>query len=151
MQAICRFFNTKEGCRFGERCTYLHYSQESAFDQEFDASLTPIMSYADVVSMREEPILTAESVNSIPKSIETCRFYLSGSCRYGDKCRYSHNNSDLLNRDGSDVSLECRICMGKINGNQIGMLSNCSCLFCINCIRGWRKDGLEISGPSQVR
>ena len=102
--------------------------------------------------------LTEPSSDSTPEAFSgkssvsqvICQFYLSGSCRYGDACRNIHMGR------GDDIAsvathFECGICIGHPNDELWGLLSHCSCVFCLQCIRGWRKDGLSISKRDQVR
>ena len=137
---VCKFYNSGSGCVYGDSCKYNH------------TPLPDPTSYASIVGNKPAHDQTFSRNVGISKSTEVCKFYMTGSCAYGDRCRYSHD-VDLAPKPSeyTDADLECGICMCKVNGCQIGMLSHCYCLFCLNCIRSWRKDGLEISGPSQVR
>ena len=49
------------------------------------------------------------------------------------------------------INLECGICMSIPEDGRLGLLSNCNCIFCIQCIREWRKSGGEISTAEQTR
>ena len=47
---------------------------------------------------------------------------------------------------------ECGICIEPEAGALYGILSHCDCKFCIECIRGWRKEGLTVAKKAdQVR
>lgn len=138
----CKFYNSDSGCMYGDSCMYAHTSPQDS------------TSYASIVGSQpssEEAARWHSNNVSGGRPVEKCKFYMTGSCAYGDRCRYSHDEDLSPKPLEPDLDLECGICMSKINGCQIGMLSHCNCLFCLNCIRSWRKDGLEISGPSQVR
>jgi hypothetical protein len=106
-----------------------------------------------------------------------CPFYLLGSCRFGSFCRNSHERSsnsctgitegnyhaELQYTDGlkmsstveAEQSYECGICMENptvSKSKSFGILSNCDCVFCLDCIRNWRKDGLAVAKKTeQVR
>lgn len=92
-----------------------------------------------------------------------CSFFLAGNCRYGAMCRNSHDvgghdeyeqwaEQMLLQQEIEDAqNAECGICFTKLEGNTLGMLSHCSCVFCLNCIRAWRQEGLAIAKSEQVR
>ena len=111
-----------------------------------------------------------------PAAVETppqiCSFYISGCCRFGEACRNIHSTS--VDREGVPVDVrcnsneadeaqllaaereaarvaECGICLSSLEDRTRGMLSHCSCIFCMDCIRSWRKDGVEIAKSSQVR
>lgn len=110
--------------------------------------------------------MTAESSHikvSRPEKNVVCQYFMRGECRYGDRCRYEHvsidaevnsrseNEESLLMQEISDAkNMECGICMGNLDG-RLGMLSHCNCIFCINCIREWRKSGSSIAKADQVR
>lgn len=98
------------------------------------------------------------------KDWQICRFYLTGTCMYGDKCHYFHPKSEQTrdffkdrnmgyqggeytepaydyDDDGNIVGDEdCVICLEKVlaNGRRFGILQNCSHAFCLDCIRNWR-------------
>ena len=132
----CAFFASAGGCKYGDVCRYSHIP---------DPNNT--VSYAAVVgAASNDQDIVVSSEDSIP----ACKFFLSGSCVYGSRCRYRHDKENGIETSVKS-DLECGICMAMIDGCQLGMMSHCNCLFCLNCIRNWRKDGLEISGPSQVR
>eukprot|EP00597_Dinobryon_sp_UTEXLB2267_P012377 CAMPEP_0170113074 /NCGR_PEP_ID=MMETSP0020_2-20130122/9617_1 /TAXON_ID=98059 /ORGANISM="Dinobryon sp., Strain UTEXLB2267" /LENGTH=154 /DNA_ID=CAMNT_0010339251 /DNA_START=687 /DNA_END=1151 /DNA_ORIENTATION=+ len=49
-----------------------------------------------------------------------------------------------------DSTIECGICISV--PKVFGILSNCDCVFCLECIRDWRKEGLNVAKSSeQVR
>ena len=139
---ICRFVNKNGGCKYGNACRFSHNIPLSTPNDR-------VISYAAAVKSKDQ----AYDVNSAVTTKNTvCRFNKQGMCAYGSSCRYIHDTAPETSLFHTpELDLECGICMNKLNGSQIGMLSHCNCLFCLNCIRAWRKDGLEISGPSQVR
>ncbi|KAI0320879.1 hypothetical protein OF83DRAFT_1052227 [Amylostereum chailletii] len=111
-RGICIHYNTDRGCRAGDSCKFLHGPDEQ---------LTPY-----------------------DKS-KTCRFYIAGYCKRGDKCWFRHAIPDP---DSSPNGLQCPpplllpddnvcgICLEE--PVTFGLLSGCSHVFCIECIRSWR-------------
>jgi len=121
--------------------------------------------YAEALQKNLDPNyqLAVPAPPSEPKAIDPallCRFFVAGSCRFGSKCRYIHA---LPTADGGIQEpataphrplepVECGICFDAEPGAVYGLLSHCNCKFCLNCIRGWRKDGIQVSRDSeQVR
>eukprot|EP01038_Epipyxis_sp_PR26KG_P016843 gene16843-23070_t len=91
---------------------------------------------------------------------EVCKFFSLGSCNFGTRCRNLHISIDVLNSDQSSADIdeaeqkqyECGICLeSPLSKGIFGMLNNCDCKFCLECIRNWRKDGLSIAKAEQVR
>lgn len=101
-----------------------------------------------------------------------CPFYLSGSCRFGNACRNIHSSgNDIGDSVPVDVRVdslseealllqeemkacseaECGICLTALGDRSRGLMSHCTCVFCLECIRSWRKEGVEIAKSSQVR
>ena len=39
---------------------------------------------------------------------------------------------------------ECGICFGRPTNSLYGVLSHCNCIFCLSCIREWRRDGATV-------
>jgi len=102
------------------------------------------------------------SLNRTTTSLPVCRFYVLGTCRFGSSCKFSHTTNTALETMsvsninegnvafGSDTSIECGICISV--PKVFGILSNCDCVFCLECIRDWRKEGLTVAKTSeQVR
>ena len=105
-----------------------------------------------------------------------CPYHINGDCRFGSKCRYQHEfgedntvdyqefrdigsadderelKSKVKNENGI---LECNICISqpdRSKGELFGIMSHCKCVFCLNCIREWRNEGLKNPGKvDQVR
>jgi hypothetical protein len=70
-----------------------------------------------------------------PEFSEMCPFFISGTCKFGNKCKNYH---PLVL-----IEAECMICNVKIKANlrKFGVLSNCCDVFCFPCIRQWRSRG----------
>ncbi|KAL5503925.1 hypothetical protein ACEPAH_7997 [Sanghuangporus vaninii] len=123
-RGICQYFRSSRGCRNGDACKFLHGDNETL--SPYDKS-------------------------------KTCKFYAAGFCKRGDKCWFRHVNStsgessivsstntgtstDPDNEDGPTI---CSICQEM--PVTYGLLEDCSHVFCLECIRGWR----DPSGKSQ--
>jgi hypothetical protein len=130
--------------------------------------------YSEVVG--EDPSCGGQ--RPMPPSINSrnvCAFYLSGSCRFGNACRNIHSGGGTDSSDqywevvdvraegcSEEASVlhaevqacseaECGICLTTLGERSRGLLSHCPCVFCLECIRSWRKEGVEIAKSSQVR
>lgn len=88
-----------------------------------------------------------------------CKYFRLGSCRFANRCRNLHIN-DAKQFTCIEKSLsppptqeECGICMtAPLEGDLYAILSGCSCVFCINCIRTWRQGSARADiGNEQVR
>mmetsp|Transcript_16564 Transcript_16564/g.31395 ORF Transcript_16564/g.31395 Transcript_16564/m.31395 type:complete len:260 (-) Transcript_16564:691-1470(-) len=84
---------------------------------------------------------------------QPCWYFMNGKCRFGSRCRFSHDNASLptacveiMSRDKpSKESKEdlpkCCICYEHppSKGQRFGLLAGCDHVFCIECIRQWRR------------
>ncbi|KAJ6621336.1 hypothetical protein B0H10DRAFT_2018028 [Mycena sp. CBHHK59/15] len=69
---------------------------------------------------------------------KTCRFYAAGFCKRGAQCWFSHvkgKEKEVID-DEDDL---CSICFEK--PITYGLLTGCSHVFCIACIKQWRDPG----------
>lgn len=83
-----------------------------------------------------------------------CRFFQAGNCKFGSRCRFSHRSdfsSPVATKAAADDNepKECGICIEPPASALYGLLSHCDCKFCLECIRGWRKDGIEVAKNSE--
>lgn len=100
------------------------------------------------------------------QSESVCRYFQSGHCVYGNGCRFLHSTTiqqqpeaeseDVTDNQESHLftsaNKECGICITPAENVLYGLLSHCNCKFCLECIRGWRKEGINVSHSSeQVR
>ena len=135
-------------------------------------------SFASIVGQDNVPNSAASSssnssIKRLPKKThKVCQFYLVGTCKFGGACRDLHsmleenqsgsnaatftsasNTSSTIPCIGAELSMECGICMGKPGrGEMYGVMSNCSCVFCLECIKAWRAEGMEVAlKAEQVR
>eukprot|EP00746_Dinoflagellata_sp_MGD_P132662 gnl/MRDRNA2_/MRDRNA2_66370_c0_seq2.p1 gnl/MRDRNA2_/MRDRNA2_66370_c0~~gnl/MRDRNA2_/MRDRNA2_66370_c0_seq2.p1 ORF type:complete len:273 (+),score=59.69 gnl/MRDRNA2_/MRDRNA2_66370_c0_seq2:53-871(+) len=158
--APCKFF-ARGGCAFGASCRFAHVSapgalrtQESSSEKEkrFDPEDGQIKSFVELqaqcsvqgyslseieVYWQEEcvPVSAASLLGS--GSSQVCKYFLEGNCMYGSECQYSHQSTSSLKK----ADIECGICFENptAKGSRIGMLENCDHVFCLQCIRSWRK------------
>ncbi|KIM61317.1 hypothetical protein SCLCIDRAFT_122378 [Scleroderma citrinum Foug A] len=76
---------------------------------------------------------------------KVCRYFVQGHCTRGDKCWFLHEHPKPHPGDErTQVDAEsCCICMEK--PVTYGLLTDCSHVFCLQCIRQWRdKDGKSL-------
>ena len=107
------------------------------------------------------------------KNLVICPYFQAGDCRFGIKCRNYHDPEIQNFHEDQDSSIclknciyeketkkincyvECSICISvpdKDKGELFGIMSHCSCIFCLVCIREWRVEGLKVASKSeQVR
>jgi len=120
------------------------------------------------------PALRAVSAAENRGKRAVCKFFLKGSCSFGDACRNLHvvdvaqldgdpcaaaeeapaveaveapasgsqgREEEELRRTRPGEDAECGICFENVRSKdgRFGMLENCSCAFCLSCIRSWRK------------
>ncbi|EJD06635.1 uncharacterized protein FOMMEDRAFT_165377 [Fomitiporia mediterranea MF3/22] len=127
-RGVCMYFRSGRGCRNGDMCKFLHGD--------------------------------GETLSPYDKS-KVCRFYASGFCKHGSKCWFRHEsrpntvtlteteagtstrgvNPSEMNKEDQDKL--CSICQEK--PVTYGLLEDCSHVFCLECIRGWR----DPTGKSQ--
>ena len=85
---------------------------------------------------------------------ELCKFYMTGNCRFGIACKNRHDDSvspDIATSN-DDMKPECGICMSIPTKGVYGILNNCNCIFCLECVREWRRDGKSVTkSTEQVR
>jgi hypothetical protein len=91
-----------------------------------------------------------------------CPFFLYGSCVYGSNCKNIHTLDGILEQNEFENILmneeieaarraDCGICLCPVEDKSLGMLTNCWCTFCLECIRSWRKEGSSFAKTSHVR
>ena len=127
--------------------------------------------YSQVVGRGGDESASSSSSTFSSRDVQrktVCLFFMTGQCKYGAGCRNIHPSPEpstneeeeealrLLSLSAEALeetpSLECGICMAARPENGLyGVLSGCSCVFCLDCIRNWRKEGLSFEDASQVR
>jgi len=117
--ASCKFFLMGR-CTKGEFCNYRH-----------DVNLESINKTPMEQRLNKKPIL--------------CKFFQAGSCLKGDSCNYSHDVKTLEviveTTPQKDGELSCSICLENCESakKRFGLLNGCDHVFCLECIREWRK------------
>eukprot|EP01041_Mallomonas_annulata_P006901 gene6901-14009_t len=115
----------------------------------------------------ENPEYNVNNLEEKYKEQNICKFFLFGTCKYGSFCRNLHTkkekekSTDHSNESSENLitmeeeieakNIDCGICMNKPEDGRLGMLSHCSCAFCITCIRQWRSSGKSIATADQIR
>jgi hypothetical protein len=120
--------------------------------------------YADAVGSCEssESNIPQQPILKSHMSPVVCPFFIYGSCMYGTNCKNIHSLDGVLEQNefeniqmSEEIEAarraECGICLCPIDDKSLGMLSNCWCTFCLECIRSWRKEGGTFSKASHVR
>ena len=110
--------------------------------------------YSEVVGQGAAAQRSSPSSESQRK---VCGFFRAGYCMFGDRCRNLHPEDQSEERvleeeeeEGAEER-ECGICMSVPRNRVFGLLNNCSCVFCLDCIKNWRKEGLTFEDATQVR
>ena len=96
----------------------------------------------------DEDALIQHFLDSNKKQV-ICEYFVSGNCRYGDKCQYLHPKGvytgDFASSSEEQAYIkeydeECQVCLEPVlaNGKQFGVLEGCDHTFCLKCIREWR-------------
>jgi len=82
------------------------------------------------------------------RSGQICWYFRKGMCRFGDRCTYSHDvpESSSNQKPGKESETKreipkCAICYEypPSKGRRYGLLSGCDHVYCLECIRQWRR------------
>ncbi|KAF9557323.1 hypothetical protein CPC08DRAFT_668777 [Agrocybe pediades] len=114
-RGICRYYNVPRGCFAGNNCKFLHGEPSADSKPEDPPLLTPY------------------------DQSKRCRYYEQGFCKRGDACWFVHALPPSKITTTADVEAEdelCSVCFEK--PTTYGLLSGCSHVFCITCIKQWR-------------
>ena len=225
-QIPCRNFNSPGGCKFGDKCFFIHQKSKPAAPQQHIARPPPINNVPKTVLPPAEPTnISKNSSHNHPQAFDSaslwglestdegvyfygapgsvdwnpssglyasiaklnisdedssaplvaviepaetiarpvCSFFLAGNCKFGARCKNLHINRETEetpaepSESTSTMQMnsnpkECGICIEPSPTALYGLLSHCDCKFCLECIRGWRKEGLSIAKKAdQVR
>lgn len=197
---VCTFFNTRQGCRNGDACRFVHERREptqaarpavpsaairsapvresvqrpyyasvpveSLWEDNYEGGQQRPPVYAEILKSNIDPneqanILAQHEVGTpTPQPREVCNFFLAGTCKFGNRCRYLHPSPEddpiPIPQEATKLSvsapIECGICIEAPKGSLYGVLSHCNCKFCLTCIREWRTDGVAVTkDQKQVR
>lgn len=112
-----------------------------------------VKKYSDAVGKKTAKDDIAPSNETSGRKV--CTFFKAGYCMYGSRCMNLHLEGEDtgLVADATQLSAnsECGICMSPPANGVFGIASNCNCVFCMDCIRSWRKEGLSFEHSEQVR
>ncbi|KAL1925603.1 uncharacterized protein VTP21DRAFT_486 [Calcarisporiella thermophila] len=135
-EVVCKYY-AQGYCARGKDCFFLH--------DQTDAAIPSIC--ATEASNGEPSRLTA--------SKELCKYFAQGYCRRGNGCWFRHENPEVggalpgatsggANAEASTSSITrssgdhtCAICLEV--PVTFGLLPECDHIFCLTCIREWRK------------
>ena len=118
---LCRFFVLHGHCKFGHDCRFSHTLPKGG---------------------------ALEARRQIP-----CPFYLKGICRFGDRCELRHDAQDVEHHNDPQEQLMCGICLepvGREHNKRFGLLQGCEHVYCLHCLRTWRKEGSKEAQDRRV-
>jgi len=136
-RSVCKFF-LNGSCNFGDSCRNLHVVDVAQLDGDpavSSQSAAGGISSHEVDIDREDPLDLVGGLPPFPPPPSAA----SGSQSPQELQRAREDRWSRRARAGEDA--ECGICFESIRskGEKFGMLENCACAFCLNCIRSWRK------------
>ncbi|KAI0272477.1 hypothetical protein BC834DRAFT_794201, partial [Gloeopeniophorella convolvens] len=67
---------------------------------------------------------------------KVCRYFATGYCKRGESCWFRHVDPANQMTSSHSEALTCAICMEE--PVTFGLLTDCSHVFCLDCIRNWR-------------
>ncbi|KAJ3711198.1 hypothetical protein C8R42DRAFT_596160 [Lentinula raphanica] len=113
-RGVCKYYQTPRGCFAGDKCKFLH-GDSTADTKDPSTRLTPY------------------------DQAKVCSYFANGFCKHGDKCWFRHipppqPDETVFATDPIDES--CSICFEK--PAVYGLLTGCSHVFCIPCLKEWR-------------
>ena len=125
------------------------------------APRVPTANYGKIVAAERAAIsraTTAAAATTTPTTIPRCPFYAAGYCRFGDACTKSHEDADATaaaaaaaTTVAASASKTCGICMDTVLPKRFGLMMNCDCCFCLDCIRSWRENASGTIATDAVR
>ncbi|TEB21818.1 hypothetical protein FA13DRAFT_1642272 [Coprinellus micaceus] len=132
-RGTCRYYNTPRGCFAGDKCKFLH--------GEPPLVEVGVERGTEDASSQHAPLLTPYD------QAKRCRYFAKGFCKRGEECWFQHvldpsSPMDVKEKcavdEDSDLEADplCSVCYEK--PTTYGLLSGCSHVFCISCIREWR-------------
>mmetsp|Transcript_10015 Transcript_10015/g.10125 ORF Transcript_10015/g.10125 Transcript_10015/m.10125 type:complete len:430 (+) Transcript_10015:222-1511(+) len=159
---VCYYY-LLNSCRYGLSCRFLHPSETETEKQN---STQTQLSYPTLAttSIPSSCSLSGESATSTVSPVlvspTSSSFTISNdqekevtSINQPDTffCTTSNQVKERNDSAISAATVECGICMSAPEDGRLGVLSHCQCIFCIKCIRQWRKTGGIVSGADQTR
>ena len=117
---ICKFFNRSGGCRFGDKCRYLHVqeNQERKPKDDDEVEIKAVEQCQDTAEISKSSATNKGALETSRDEVgisvkkreirrPICRYFLrSGYCRDGEKCRFLHhaNVSKKILGKGNEVA-----------------------------------------------
>lgn len=84
--AMCKNYNTEQGCQYGDKCQFAHGPEELRTFQANQGGMMP------------EQMLKAQQMNKnmMNYKIVKCKnFEKDGTCKYGAHCSFAHGDAEL--------------------------------------------------------
>jgi CCCH-type zinc finger len=91
---VCKFFSSKSGCVRGDQCYFQHV--QPASQQEFGSAITlPYVSRSWRTAGHGSTAPSKPPASGFPDPVAgvSCRFFASGACKNGDRCRFRHETT----------------------------------------------------------
>ncbi|KAG6849951.1 hypothetical protein H0H93_003323 [Arthromyces matolae] len=98
--SVCWEFKKTGTCRFGKRCKFIHEvvqvgsePVENGGDQPNPRRVENMATMNDCPGPGEGPSSQSNEHKPASSDIEICRRWKAGTCQFGDKCRYKHEDA----------------------------------------------------------
>ena len=118
----------------------------NAQEKNINKSTTSTFNYSKIVEAEQkatqhQPQPTTTQNTLIATKKLPCKFHALGYCRRGNTCTLSHEIE--LDSQVTAVVLEsatktCGICFDQVHPKRFGLMMNCDCIYCLDCVRQWR-------------
>ena len=118
----------------------------NAQEKNINKSTTSTFNYSKIVEAEQkatqhQPQPTTTQNTLIATKKLPCKFHALGYCRRGNNCTLSHEIE--LDSQVTAVVLEsatktCGICFDQVHPKRFGLMMNCDCIYCLDCVRQWR-------------
>ena len=86
IMSVCKFFLTEGGCRRGAQCHFEHIRLDN--QEQSKTSATAIINGFSTEDARKPSTEFSDPVAQV-----SCRFFKSGTCKYGERCRFRHDET----------------------------------------------------------
>ncbi|PSC69072.1 GRAM domain-containing 1B-like [Micractinium conductrix] len=106
--SICRFHNTSQGCKFGERCSFAHGAHELRRSGG-SAWASPPASPAATPDTpgRADSLPSARGDRPELFKTQLCHYWAEGTCSRGDRCSFAHGEGELRSLPPTPPSGAC--------------------------------------------
>ena len=116
--AICQFYKSSRGCKFGTNCKFVHsFSPDIPDSTSNDGSLSSRFINSSItanqqnssrslqIRNKDDSVRKATAPNKTSNTSKLCyNFIKNGNCRFGSECRFSHQREELDDTDGVGYS-----------------------------------------------